>query len=464
MHMVSPTEAFGGRSASSWRSWLLVLLPVTLFVVVQETMTPFPSALYVLGSAVAQHTIASCFSMLLLGALRRRWSVVPVVAAFLVWIVAGVLRGLVGGAIAEWFAGIDPEYGYRIVYWVVVTVVWAPLLTYVLTQLDLRRTLKVELATLNQGISGERERGHRSVSRLTNELVSSVRDALRPLVADVRSRLALAAAHDEEIPLESINERLELIAQEAQSIIDDPESSERRSSTPPTLSSSPLIESLTFDRSRPVFASLVTTIAFAALIVPAAAHAGGALAALEASVAVGAGAATLLLCLLVARRARTFTAVHAALVFSLSGAAALGVMLALQSDPINVREVSLLLALPIGLIVSAATLSAAVGIAIDNLNLLATEADRRNTLDELRQHSRAREERIAAQVREILHGPILGRLSACVMALNFFLAEPDHTRGLRRTATTEGVLAHLELITQDLEKLTNSEGRSTPTL
>ena len=101
---------------------------------------------------------------------------------------------------------------------------------------------------------------------------------------------------------------------------------------------------------------------------------------------------------------------------------------------------------------------------MDNLNLLATLDERQSELDELRNHSRAREERIAAQVNEILHGPILGRLSACVMALNFFLAEPDHSKGLRRKATTEGVLAHLELITHDLEKLTNSQGRSSRTL
>ena len=139
-------------------------------------------------------------------------------------------------------------------------------------------------------------------------------------------------------------------------------------------------------------------------------------------------------------------------------------MLAFESYPLTLRDLNILFVLPIGFILSAAALSAAVGIAMDNLNLLATVAERRSEFDELHKHSRAREERIAAQVNEILHGPILGRLSACVMALNFFLAEPDHTRGLRRNATTEGVLAHLELITRDLEKLTNSQGSSTDTL
>ncbi len=464
MQMVSPAEAFGGRWVSSPLAWLLLLFPVMLLVVVQEAMTPFPSALYMLGSALAQHTIASVVSILLLTALRRRWPVVPVVAAFVVWIIAGVLRGLVGGIIADLFAGIDPDYAYRIIYWVVITVVWGPLLTYVFAQAEMRRALSTELATVTESIHGERERGHRSVNRLTNELVASVRDAVRPLVADVRSRLELAAAHDQEMPLESISERLEFISHEARSIIDHPRYPEPEAVARPTQPSSPLVESLTFDRSRPIFASLLTAVALSALVLPDAVHAGGAREALEATIAVLAGAATMLLCLLLARRARTFTAAHAALIFSLAAAAAVGSMLVIENYPISPRDLSLLLALPIGFILSAATLSAAVGIAIANLNLLARLDEQQSELDELRNHSRAREERIAAQVNEILHGPILGRLSACVMALNFFLAEPDHSRGLRRKATTEGVLAHLELITHDLEKLTNSQGRSARTL
>jgi len=116
MQMVSLAEAFGGRWVSSPLAWLLVLFPATLLVVVQESMTPFPSALYMLGSALAQHTIASVGSILLLIPLRRRWPVVPVVAAFVVWIIAGVFRGIVGGIITDVFAGIDPDYGYRIIY------------------------------------------------------------------------------------------------------------------------------------------------------------------------------------------------------------------------------------------------------------------------------------------------------------------------------------------------------------
>jgi hypothetical protein len=52
-----------------------------------------------------------------------------------------------------------------------------------------------------------------------------------------------------------------------------------------------------------------------------------------------------------------------------------------------------------------------------------------------------------------MHGPILGRLSACVMALNFYLAETHRDRGARLAATTEGVLMHLDRISEDLDEL-----------
>lgn len=464
MQMVSEAEAFGGRWTASPIAWGLLLFPVALLVVIQEATTPFPSAVFILGSALAQHAIAGGISMGIVATLRMRRPILPVAVAAAVWALAAVIRGLVGGAFAEWFAGAEPDYAYRIAYWVFATAVWAPLLTYVFAQVDLRRSLQTERALVSERLHVERDRAHRSATRLTNELVSSVREAVGPLVADVRSRLALAAAQDQEIPLEPISEQLEFIANKARSIIDHPESVERQSISSGALRSSPLVESLTFDRSRPLFASTLTAVALAAVIVPESVHSGGIREALEVVFSLVVGAITMLLGLLIARRARSFTAPRAALVFSIAGAGAVVALFAVEQYPLNVRDISLLLALPIGFIVSAAALSAAVGIAMDNLNLLATLEEQQRELDELHEHSRKREERIAAQVNEILHGPILGRLSACVMALNFFLAEPDQTRGLRRNATTEGVLAHLKLITQDLEKLTNAQGRSTRTL
>jgi hypothetical protein len=112
---------------------------------------------------------------------------------------------------------------------------------------------------------------------------------------------------------------------------------------------------------------------------------------------------------------------------------------------------------PLAFIAGATGLSSASGVALGNLKIIAAEEERKAQLHELLEESRTRDAAIAGQVSELLHGPILGRLSACIMALNFYLAEPEHSRGLRRTATTEGVAAHLELVAIDLEKLASRD-------
>jgi hypothetical protein len=131
-------------------------------------------------------------------------------------------------------------------------------------------------------------------------------------------------------------------------------------------------------------------------------------------------------------------------------------ILAVEKYPLDPHDIAVAVALPVWFAASAGLLSAEVGVARASRKLIATFDQRRAELDALLVQSSEREEKARAQVTQLLHGPILGRLSACVMALNFFLAEPENKRGLRRTATTEGVLAHLRLVSVDLEELSGS--------
>lgn len=459
MRMVSESEAFGGRWAASPLGWLILLLPSTLLVVVQDSATPFSSPLLLVASAFAQHVIAGGLTVALVAVLHRRTPIIAAPVIFAIWAVAGLIRGLVGGTFASIFAGAPPDYLYRSVFWIVVAVVWLPLFTYLFTQLDSRRVVLIELASVSNRIEQEKRRAHLSTAELRSSLVAAVRDAAGPLIADVRDRLALAAQEDAEIPLGPISTELESIATEANSIIARPVDDLGPIEKPlPPLHWAPTLEAMTFDRSRPVLATLLTMLAVAALLVPDSFRLGGLMEVAENVAALIVGGLVMCCGLLLSRRADELSVAIAAVVFASAGIAADLALLAIETYPLGRHDIAVVVSLPIWFALSAGILSAAVGIAFGNMKLIPLLEERRGELRALLEQSEEREGAIKAQVSQLLHGPILGRLSACIMALNFFLAEPEHKRGLRRTATTEGVLAHLRLVSIDLEQLSDSAG------
>ena len=459
MRLVRASEAFGGRWAASPLSWLILFLPTTLLVVLQDIAIPFSAPTALLASAVAQHVAGGGLAVALVAVLRRWWPIIPVPAIFTVWALAGIVRGLVGGAFAAAFAGAQPDFLFRAAFWVAAALIWMPLFAYFFAQLDARRVLLAELDSITARLEQEKRRAHLSSSELRNELVAAVRGAVGPLVEDVRERLSAAAEQDAEIPLGPISQQLESIATEANAIVNRPVDDAPLSEHPlPPLHWGPTLEALTFERSRPFTATAVTVLAVAALLLPNSFRLGGFLEMAENIEALVAGGLIMCIGLLLSRRSTAFRIGHAAVIFALAGLGAMGTLLAIESYPLDLHDVAVAVALPVWFAASAALLSAEVGVARASRKLIATFDERWSELVTLRAQAHGREQKIRKQVSQLLHGPILGRLSACVMALNFFLAEPEHKRGLRRTATTEGVLAHLRLVSIDLEELSGSKG------
>ena len=459
MRLVRPAEAFGGRWAASPLAWLILFLPTTLLVVLQDIATPFTAPTALLGSAVVQHVAGGGLALVLVAIIRRWRPIVPAPVVFTIWALAGIVRGVVGGVFAAAFADVAPDYVFRAGFWVAAALIWMPLFTFFFAQLDSRRIVLAELTAINARLAQEQKRAHLSSAELRNEVVAAVRWAVAPLVTNVRERLSAAAEQDAEIPLGPISQELESIANEASAIVNKPVDEAPLSEQPlPPLHWAPTLEALTFDRSRPLFATLLTVAAVAALLLPDSLRLGGWIEAAENTGALLAGGLVMWLGLLVSRLSKEFRVGHAAIIFTLAGLAAMVTQLIVERYPLDLHDIAVAVALPVWFAASAGILSAEVGIARTNSKLIATFEDRRSKLDTLLAQSKDREETIRAQVSQLLHGPILGRLSACVMALNFFLAEPEHKRGLRRTATTEGVLAHLRLVSNDLEELSGSQG------
>ncbi len=95
----------------------------------------------------------------------------------------------------------------------------------------------------------------------------------------------------------------------------------------------------------------------------------------------------------------------------------------------------------------------ALGISVANQRLAAALADITRDGEKLRTNSAARDRRVSAQVSTLLHGPVIGRLSACVMAINFQPAELSRASGDGLSPMASRVLGHLEAAASDLELL-----------
>ena len=115
--------------------------------------------------------------------------------------------------------------------------------------------------------------------------------------------------------------------------------------------------------------------------------------------------------------------------------------------------ISVTLVLPYGIAFSATVVSGAVGLVAANRRALrsldAIEAERA----ELEATARDQESSIRDQLAELLHGPVLGRLSACAMALNFHAAELGTAPRERTEQVTSAVLKHLDAAATDLNTL-----------
>lgn len=88
-----------------------------------------------------------------------------------------------------------------------------------------------------------------------------------------------------------------------------------------------------------------------------------------------------------------------------------------------------------------------------NREVLQSIAELESERDLLELTALENENRIRQELYDVMHGPILGRLSSCAMALNFLAAEADAVPRERITTVTTAVLDHLSQTMQDLSLL-----------
>lgn len=454
MRSVAARNVLGGRWAASPVMWLVLFGPASVLVIMQEVTTPFRTWWALPLSAVAQHAAAGLVILILIGVLRRWFSVVPVALAVLVWVASGAVRGVISGALADAYSAAEPQYGYRVLSWVAVAAIWMPLTVYTATQIDRRSRLMSSLITLRSDIEVEYAEAETSELEREQRLALAVRAAIAPVVIEIRQSLEAALAESKQ-PLQAISAKIEsVVGNVLDIIVHEPIGSAPRMA-PPRRLLAPLSAALTFDRSRPFFASVLVALATAVLLTPEALRLGGGQEAVHVLVAIAVGAAVMagLLALLNreqhARAARTW---HLALVLTIASVAAVVVFLLTGDYPLHLLDAIRVVSIPVCLVLSSATLSASVGLSLANLDVIPEERRLIDELTSLRQLAAEREEATRKQFTDLMHGPVLGRLSACVMALNFHLAGGPSTVEAR-TRVAAQVIAHLELVTADLEQM-----------
>ena len=447
-------SVLGGRWAASPAIWLVLFGPSSLLVIVQDTAIPYRHWWGLPASAVAQHVGAGLVILGLITLLRRFYRVIPLVIVMVVWISGGIARGLLSGWLVSTLSTEEPEYAQRVLFWAAIFAVWLPLVVYTASQLDLHATLMSSVIALRLDIAVEHSEADTSEREREGRLMSAVATALAPVIIEIRQSLE-AALSESRRPLATISDKIESVVDNVLEIIVNEPIGAAPRSRPPRRLLAPLNAALGFDSSRPIFASALVSGAAAALLVPDAFRIGGLSEAFDVALSIAAsGVVTsgLLMALHIMSRRYAVRMWHVAIVLATSIAASVTVFLLTSEHPLQAIDLWRALSIAAALVVSALVTSAAVGLSIANLDAVPEEERLAEELADLRVRAAAREEATREQFTSLMHGPVLGRLSACVMALNFHASGGGGTAASRAEVAAQ-VIAHLDLVAADLEEM-----------
>ena len=449
-------EALGGPWASHWFVWVVLFFPTTLVVLVREIATPFPDWWWPMASAVVQHLAAGV--VIFSGALiaRRRWPVLPLWFVFSLWAAAAIARGLVGGAFAHVAAGVDPEYLSRVAVWLLASTVWVPAFVYTFAQFDRRRLLMGSIESTMITLDEQRRTAHTTGAEVRAELSSAVRQSLGPALADLESSLQASRSTLDSGTVAELSMRIAQVHDDAADLLES--ASAQRS--PIELRASVLRASEVEPRHPWANAGLVA-FATLSLVLPDVARVFGGAAVIEVVIATLSAAAVLgAIPWWWSRRpglrdagSRPQRATVAATVIALG--VATYVMLNSGIDDTTWHGLVILPSLAVSLVLATAIYIGAIVLADANAEAAATSA---RLVSDLARERREHDELVEFErqrLADLMHGPVQGRLAACVMALNFH-ATGDHDAEQARFLT-DSVLEHLRAVSRDLLTITDAD-------
>lgn len=459
-------EALGGPWATHWGLWAGLFVPTTLIVMFRESVSGFDSWWLPLASAVAQHLVVGVI-VLGGGALaRRRSPLLPLTVVVGLWGAAAISRGLIGGWLASTLASAEPEYLERALVWLLGSAIWVPLVVYTVAQIDRRRLILGTLDATNLSIKRQRATASATGAEVRRSLNTAVRESLQPALGELvaslessRDRLSPTALAELSLRVSQLHDRsadlLEPARVPAEQFAPLRSTVRRAYDIPPRL---PWVIA--------VLAALSTT----AVLLPEVWRVFGDLAAVELAVSIIAASVVIgFVPWLATRIAPQHQAARdqAATVLACSLAIGLAVYLMLNSgiDPITQNGITVVPLLVIALALSCAVLVGAVVLADANREA-ADELSKRSLQRELEREAHddlVSKERL--RLADLMHGPVQGRLAACVMALNFTAnasSAGDRSSGVVDTSLVDSVLDHLRAISRDLTSIAAADSPPSP--
>lgn len=445
-------EALGGPWAAHWLFLVGLLPPTTLLVLLQESTTPYPEWWWPLVSAAAQHVVAG--SIILLGGAvaRRRHSLMPLSAVFAVWALAAVARGFVAGVIAERVAGANPEFASRIAIWLVVSIVWLPAMVYAVAQFEHRRAVLGALDVTEFELQNEHPHTEESRALVQQQLRHAVAESLAPALSDLQCSLEATRESLDRASVAELSLRLSRLHDHTADLLEpahDPVA-------PVAMTRAGLRRALDVPPRLPWLSAALVTGSTVVLVLFDVWRIFGPLAALEFMVsAVAAGLVLGLVPTVVAAVRPSLLDTQGQRINGIALVLSIGLssylMLNSGIDPITWHGMLVVPLFAISLTTASAMYYSAIVMADAN-----TEADAR--LAVLRAElaaQRAFNEQIVARERQrlsdLMHGPVQGRIAACIMALNFHSNGDSNDVQARELATA--VLDHVRSISRDLDRI-----------
>jgi len=456
-------EALGGPWASHWVVWIVLFFPTTLMVLLREIATPYPEWWWSLVSAVVQHLAVGVVIFVGAALARRHWPILPLWFAFTLWAAAAVTRGLVGGALAHSVAGVDPEYLGRVAMWLLASTVWVPAFVYTFAQFDRRRLLMGSIESTMLELDVQRSAAHSTGAEVRATLSSAVRESLGPALADLQSSLEASRHSLDSGTVAELSMRIAQVHDDAADLLESAQPPQHDSVTRASVLRASEVE----PRLPWANAGLVA-LATLSLMVPDVARVFGTVAVVE--VVVATLCASLALGAIpwwwsrrpgqrdASSRPQRATVVAAVIAIGI----AMYIMLNSGIDDTTWHGLVILPALTVSLVLATTIYIGAIVLADAN-----TEADETlaRLVSDLSRERRENDELVDLErqrLADLMHGPVQGRLAACVMALNFH-ATGDHDEDQARYLT-DSVLEHLRAVSRDLLTITDadSEESSSP--
>lgn len=449
---MSLRQALGGPWATHWVLWAALFVPTTLLVVLQEFGTGFPTWWWPLVSAVVQHLTAGAIVVGGGEICRRRWPQLPIVLLATLWSTAAFTRGLVGGAFAEVVADAEPEYFSRGLIWFIGSVVWIPVIVYTMAQLDRRRLMIGALDAVHELRDQQRERAGQSAIVVRNRLHTAVRESLKPAIDDLLTSVQSSHGRMSAEAIAQLSMQISALHDRTADLLEPGHPIDIKSRTP----RSSVRRAFDVAPRRPWITGLLVALSTVAVLLPDVSAAFGTLAGVELIVSTVAAGLILAVVPWLARLIAPHSTVATSQRISvIATVAAIGVavylMLNSGIDPITSHGLQVVPLLAVCLAIASVVFTGATVLADAN-EVVAADLERlheqtaqeRSAHDDILDSERAR-------LSTLMHGPVQGRLAACVMALNF--SATDGLDEEQSAALFDSVRDHLRSASRDLGRI-----------